>query len=63
MHINRPVAMQMGQMGPDGSNNAPRAWCSSLLLLDLAVSQPRKAVDALMLSLVLSGDDIPGRKR
>lgn len=46
MHINRPVVMQMGQMGPNGSNNASMASCPSLLLLDLAVSQPRKSVDA-----------------
>lgn len=46
MHINRPVAMQMGQMGPNGSSNASNTSCPSLLFFDLAVCQPRQLVYA-----------------
>lgn len=49
MHINRPVAMQMGQMGPNGSNNATSASCSSLLSSILQSSNQGKL---LMRSLV-----------
>lgn len=50
MHINRPVAMQMGLMGPNGSNNASSASCSSLLF---SILRSLNQGNPLMLSLVL----------
>lgn len=55
MHINRPVAMQMGQMGPNGSSNASSAIVLVPAFLDLAVSQPRKTIDAQP-GFVVGGD-------
>ena len=67
MHINRPVAMQMGQMGPAGSNNASGASWSSLLF---SILRSPNQGNRLMLSQVLwsaviclSADDSYGRKR
>lgn len=67
MHINRPVAVHMGQMGPNGSNNASSASSSSLLFSILQCSNQGKP---LMLSLdlwpaviYLYGSSIHGRER
>lgn len=67
MHINRPVAVQMGQMGPNGSNNASSASSLSLLFSILRSFNQGKpsmlSLDLWSAVIYLSGDSIHGRER